>query len=77
MQTLREYFKKEFEIEKAELQIHIDTLQSAYEKEIRDHNLALKTQKDKFEEQMLHLKNEIYVLKASNTQLQDQIISKL
>ena len=87
MKTLREYFKKEFEIEKAELhqridslQLHIDTLQSAYEKEKTDHNLALKAQRDKFEEEILHLHREINVLQASNTKLQfekSQAISEL
>ena len=86
MQSLREYFKKEFEIEKAELhqrmhslQMQIDTLQSAYKKEKRDHNLV-KAQTDKFEEKVFHLQKEINVLQASNTKLQfekNQAISEL
>ena len=87
MQSLRDYFKKEFEIEKAELHqrmqslhMQIDTLQSAYEKEKTDHNLVLKAQTDKFEEKVFHLQKEINVLQASNTKLQfekNQAISEL
>ena len=86
MKSLREYFKKEFEIEKAELhqrmhslQMQIDTHRTAYEKEKVDHNITLKAQTD-LKEKILHLQSKINILKASNTQLQfekDQAISEL
>ena len=86
MQSLREYFKKEFETEKAELhqrmhslQMQIDTHRTAYEKEKVDHNTTLKAQTD-LKEKILNLQSKINVLKASNTQLQfekDQAISEL